>query len=330
MATQFAAWNPDQPSRRRWLRYPAPVVLDVTVLRSGVPETMPGRCVDVSMGGIAAVLAGELSPGESVGVEMHLPLAEVPFRARALVRHHNQLRCGMEFVGLSDDQQAAIRNSTEKPRTKKERQPDIQSKLPPEVKNSSPVSPGDEDSGQRSPSSKQRRREWLFLLLSALILLAVLWWRWNRGWEDLESDLRKNDTILRPEANEAGHTSRRSRLPRSRAPEQFAGSGGARCDRGTRWIGSACASAERSRCAGAIGYGCAPLVAIRAISRERPGCSGGNHGCRRVQTISVRDTVMTATPHTRRLRIVLSTKMPLIAKETTATRAAISMKAGLK
>jgi protein TonB len=39
------------------------------------------------------------------------------------------------------------------------------------------------------------------LLLSALILLAVLWWRWNRGWEDLESDLRKNDTILRPEAN---------------------------------------------------------------------------------------------------------------------------------
>ena len=201
MATQFAAWNPDQPSRRRWLRYPAPVVLDVTVLRSGVPETMPGRCVDVSMGGIAAVLAGELSPGESVGVEMHLPLAEVPFRARALVRHHNQLRCGMEFVGLSDDQQASIRNSTEKPRTKKERQPDIQSKLPPEVKNSSPVSPGDEDSGQRSPSSKQRRREWLFLLLSALILLAVLWWRWNRGWEDLESDLRKNDTILRPEAN---------------------------------------------------------------------------------------------------------------------------------
>lgn len=201
MATQFAAWNPDQPSRRRWLRYPAPVVLDVTVLRSGVPETMPGRCVDVSMGGIAAVLAGELSPGESVGVEMHLPLAEVPFRARALVRHHNQLRCGMEFVGLSDDQQAAIRNSTEKPKTKKERQPDIQSKLPPEVKNSSPVSPGDEDSGQRSPSSKQRRREWLFLLLSALILLAVLWWRWNRGWEDLESDLRKNDTILRPEAN---------------------------------------------------------------------------------------------------------------------------------
>jgi TonB family protein len=162
---------------------------------------MPGRCVDVSMGGIAAVLAGELSPGESVGVEMHLPLAEVPFRARALVRHHNQLRCGMEFVGLSDDQQAAIRNSTEKPKTKKERQPDIQSKLPPEVKNSSPVSPGDEDSGQRSPSSKQRRREWLFLLLSALILLAVLWWRWNRGWEDLESDLRKNDTILRPEAN---------------------------------------------------------------------------------------------------------------------------------
>jgi TonB family protein len=163
---------------------------------------MPGRCVDVGAGGIAAVLAGELSPGESVGVEMHLPLAAIPFRARALVRHHNKLRCGMEFVGLSDDQQAAIRNSTEKPRTKKERPPNTQPKLPPEGKNTSTVSPGDSDSGGQKPlPNKQRGREWLILLFSALVLLAVLWWRWNRGWEDLESDLRKNDTILRPEAN---------------------------------------------------------------------------------------------------------------------------------
>ena len=28
--------------------------------------------------------------------------------------------------------------------------------------------------------------------LSVAILLAVLWWRWNRGWEDLESNLQTN------------------------------------------------------------------------------------------------------------------------------------------
>jgi protein TonB len=29
-------------------------------------------------------------------------------------------------------------------------------------------------------------------------MLAVLWWRWNRGWEDLESSLRKNETSVEP------------------------------------------------------------------------------------------------------------------------------------
>lgn len=35
------------------------------------------------------------------------------------------------------------------------------------------------------------RRGWIFLLLSVGILLAVLWWHWNRGWQDLESGLQK-------------------------------------------------------------------------------------------------------------------------------------------
>jgi periplasmic protein TonB len=32
------------------------------------------------------------------------------------------------------------------------------------------------------------------------ILVTVLWWRWNRGWEDLESDLRTEETVTQPQA----------------------------------------------------------------------------------------------------------------------------------
>src|ERR1700758_4452674 len=97
-------------SRRRRLRCRLQAPLDVTVLRSGIPDTLPGRSVNLGEGGIAAVLAGELLPGETVGVEILLPLTDDPLRARALVRHHDKLRSGLEFVGLSREQQAAIRD----------------------------------------------------------------------------------------------------------------------------------------------------------------------------------------------------------------------------
>jgi len=47
--------------------------------------------------------------------------------------------------------------------------------------------------GAGPPLRKRDRRGWIFLLLSAAILLAVLWWHWNRGWEDLESGLETSE-----------------------------------------------------------------------------------------------------------------------------------------
>ncbi len=39
------------------------------------------------------------------------------------------------------------------------------------------------------------KRGWIFLLLSTVILLSVLRWHWNRGWEDLESGLQENGKL---------------------------------------------------------------------------------------------------------------------------------------
>jgi hypothetical protein len=108
------AQGSDKPSRRRrGLRYRVQAPLDVTVLRSGIPDTVPGRSENLGIFGVGAVMAGELLPGESVGVEIQLPSAAASLRIRALVRHHDRLRCGMEFVGLTAEQQTSIRSWAE-------------------------------------------------------------------------------------------------------------------------------------------------------------------------------------------------------------------------
>jgi TonB family protein len=42
-------------------------------------------------------------------------------------------------------------------------------------------------------------RGWLLLLISAAILLAVLYWNWHRGWNELESGVRKNEAAVLPQ-----------------------------------------------------------------------------------------------------------------------------------
>jgi TonB family protein len=193
MAAGAQALGWDKPSRRRVPRYQAQTPLDVTVLRSGIPDTLPGRAVNLCERGIAAVLAGELIPGETVGMEIRLEGTADSLRTRALVRHHDRLRCGMEFLGLSNEQQAAIRDWA------------VQMKAPPEsaattttteiIEERESAVPGDsQPGGPRRPVRRRRGRGWIALLIVATVLLAVLWWRWNRGWEELESGLTGRST----------------------------------------------------------------------------------------------------------------------------------------
>ncbi|MFZ0758440.1 MAG: TonB family protein [Candidatus Sulfotelmatobacter sp.] len=192
-----AQQSPDHSSRRRWLRYRVQALLDVTVLRSGIPDTLPGRSIDLGEGGVAAVLAGELLPGEAVGVEIRLPLVADPLRARALVRHHNKLRLGLEFVGLTAEQRAAILEWAGETKAEAEAEPEVRATIPTEAA----ASKGSETGGWggvQPPARKRRGLAWMFLVVTAAILLAVLWSRWNRGWEDLESSLRNNGESVAP------------------------------------------------------------------------------------------------------------------------------------
>jgi protein TonB len=196
----------DRPSRRHSLRCRVQAPVDVTVLRSGVPDTVPGRIVDLGAGGVSAVLARELNPGESVGVEIDLPGPAGRLRMRALVRHHDKLRCGMEFVGLSDQQKAALRALTKKGRERERDtvRPGPQasgSPLIPEMPGGKWTGKGSESgtAGSPVPEPGMRSRGWIFLLASIVILLAVLRWRWDRGWEELEAGLHLAEPAEQPE-----------------------------------------------------------------------------------------------------------------------------------
>lgn len=101
----------------------------------------------------------------------------------------------MEFVGLSVEQQAAIRDWAA------EAKAETESGERPRVAIEAAAGKGSESGGSggtQPPPRKRLGRGWIFLLLSAAILLAVLWWHWNRGWEDIESDLQKNEKSLDP------------------------------------------------------------------------------------------------------------------------------------
>ncbi len=71
-----------------------------------------GAPCPIRRGGIAAILAGAVNPGDPVAVEFLLPEMGLGLHAKAVVRHHADLRCGLEFFGLSLEQQAIIRRWT--------------------------------------------------------------------------------------------------------------------------------------------------------------------------------------------------------------------------
>src|SRR4030088_1619626 len=235
MAVRAQALGWDKPSRRRVPRYEAQVPLDVTVLRSGIPDTLPGRAVNLCERGIAAVMAGELIPGEIVGMEIRLEGAAGPVRTRALVRHQDHLRCGMEFLGLSNEQQAAIRDWA------------VQMKAPPEAAATTTIPEAIDipeaikiedpesvpaDSQDAAPSRPGRRRDcrgWIAVLLAATLLLGVFWWRWNRGWKELESGVAGHSTVSAEQPKGHGPAEERERLlihrVEPRYPEAVRGTG---------------------------------------------------------------------------------------------------------
>src|SRR5579872_3385811 len=195
-SAQIRGWR--GPSRRRVPRFRMDAPLDVTVLRSGIPDTVPGRAVNVCERGIAAVLAAELAAGESVGVEVRLSPATEPLRTRATVRYQEKLRYGLEFMTISPEQRTAIRDWSREARAETEITVSSMPAVDRGEEKEFRMSSGPRLSGGGGPprkvSKRRRRLGWLIALLVMAAIAAAFWWKWNRSWEELESGL-KNSSV---------------------------------------------------------------------------------------------------------------------------------------
>lgn len=195
--------------RRRIPRYSVAIPIDITVLRSGAPASIPGRSLDLGEGGVAAVLAAELQTGEWVAVEFQLPNAGQALQTKAVVRHHNQLRCGFEFLGLSGDQRSMIRrwagNSKPLPILEPIAPASSSTSVSTAVSNGAtkmtaplpaPVLPA----RRKAVPASDRALDRLLRLTLALLLVVGGWatWQWHRGWQQLETRMAKKDVHAQP------------------------------------------------------------------------------------------------------------------------------------
>lgn len=166
-------------------RYRLNVPVDVTVLVSGAPQNVPGRSLDVCEGGLAAVLAADLQPGDVIGVQFRLPDLGLALHAKAVIRHQAALRYGMEFMALSPAHKAMIRYWASR----------LEQGLP-----AMPKGPAPQSLQTAAPlpvksrvAMKPRRGKilrgalWAAALAASLIVAGLGWWQWYRVWSELES-----------------------------------------------------------------------------------------------------------------------------------------------
>jgi protein TonB len=219
----------DETLRRLFPRQPINVQVDLTVLQFGVPQNLPGRCTDISERGLGAVVAGELSAGQQVAIELRLPNVGVPVHARAVVRYQSRFHCGLELTGLSRDQQDMIRywlyqsavkvDRTNADRTTVEQENIARSRssIQEEVKEPDTSSLADEqvvpakvEAPDPAPIVKPRQKVRVgrraFLLLAVLVLAfgTLGWWRWQQSWNDLEMQSAAGESSLRVSAETMG------------------------------------------------------------------------------------------------------------------------------
>ncbi len=94
---------------RRFTRYRFDVRVQVAVFRDGTTVRCWGRSNELGLDGIGATLSGELQSGEVVSLEFPIPLPEEILKVRAVVRYSQGLRCGFEFLVVTDEQRLLLR-----------------------------------------------------------------------------------------------------------------------------------------------------------------------------------------------------------------------------
>lgn len=93
-------------SVRRHLRALCSVPVTLRYLVTGGIQATRGLSLDISEGGLGALVQGELRIGETVEMDFHLH--QQPLRTVAIVRHSSSRQSGFEFLGLTAEERLQI------------------------------------------------------------------------------------------------------------------------------------------------------------------------------------------------------------------------------
>jgi len=96
--------------RRRYPRYRTDFRVNVSRLLGNEYQNLEGHCRDLSEAGIGVLLAEELSGGEVIGLIFGLPGSDVSWQLRAVVRYRCGYQYGFEFLSLTAEQEASLKN----------------------------------------------------------------------------------------------------------------------------------------------------------------------------------------------------------------------------
>lgn len=176
--------EPGAVERRHFSRHPLAMPVDVVVLRSGIPSTIPGRTLDLAEGGLAAIIAGQLRVGESVGVEIKLPSGMESIQAKALVRDQKELCCRLQFLGMNPDSYSALQRWTQIA----DHGPTVSAAA--RTKVDTFVAPPPRSAALQAEARRRRqarKAKWMALSpLAAILITVVVWWSWQNGWVTFE------------------------------------------------------------------------------------------------------------------------------------------------
>jgi TonB family protein len=122
-----------------------------------------------------------------VGVSFRLPEVALPVHAKAIVRHRSELRCGVEFLGLSGEQHGLLRYWTAQARRV--------------AQNSSAGSRRATVSWRKHHKIDSRAlRRALWVAIGILFVTCALGWlHWYRAWREIESRIPAFSVISLPD-----------------------------------------------------------------------------------------------------------------------------------
>jgi hypothetical protein len=95
-------------SSRRFQRFRVNLPLVVTMLTENGYERVSGRCGEIAVAGLSALIPREIKPGELVSLELAIPHLNQNVSVRAVVRQRKGLSHGFEFISLQPQQRETI------------------------------------------------------------------------------------------------------------------------------------------------------------------------------------------------------------------------------